>query len=1040
MRVVLSLFLICLSNHLLGQGINTEFGQNRVQEKKIAYSLQQDNIEIVYYEGGEDLARIVFEYTLQQLPDFENRLNYNLSNGIRIVVFNHFIDYQNSNINLTNPQQYAGGYSTLTDNTSSIYFSGSRIDLYRQTRRAIAEILVSEFIYGGDIQDRIQTAALLSLPDWYYKGLVNYLAESWNIEKDNYLKDFLLSGKASVFTSLQEEDEVLAGHSIWRYVEEKFGAGSVGNVVFITRVGHSVESAFNYYTGLTINSMLKDWELHYKDKYFKDENTFKLPRGQENVPSKLVKKRITQFKLSPDGKKIAIVTNTKGRYQVVLYEIRTRKTTVLLKGGHQFLNQKTVYGYPIIAWENKGKHLTVITFKDNSSHLISYSTDGRKTKDIELTNIPIINDFNYNNDGDKIVMSIIRKSQSDIVVYNLKTKEITDITNDGYDDMTPRFTIDNASILFSSNRIIATNTASNYFSVFEYILSSGTIHLIAGSPQSLINYYQPIELQNNYISFLSDANGIVNNYAIKRNDNRIIQLTNYKRSILYNDVAPEAQNIADLIFYRNKYRIYVGELSENIKEEEIDKQVNTAYRIWLNESNPLKIDTTKKGDSLLLKNTQKDSTKTETKKVFISGFTEKEDIRKDVKISEKAKGFLLQPTQLNFGVNYFLQQFDNSILNNYLYPANVNEMVFNYPMLNILIQTKITDNLNNYQIEAGIRIPFTVKASDYFIRYTSLRGRWDKSLAFFRKGRVFDNERTSDRMVIEQLRLTYSYPFNQRSKINLYTHLRQDRLIALATDTNALRKDITGNIYFGGGIEYVYDNIKSRGFNTFEGLRFKLYSDNYSGTLQNAVVSNNGFDGRYYLKVHRQIYLASRLSGAFSLAPQKTAYYLGGVENEIGYAKSSDNFNYAIPTLNGVDYSFQTIVSPMRGFLRNTRGGSNFVLMNAELRMPIITYLIQKPITSDFLRSLMIVGFVDIGTAWQGKSPYDISNPFNTRIVKMPNYYITVVSRRDPMLYATGAGIRAKILGHYIKVDYGWGYIEKKFQKPITNISLGLDF
>lgn len=1045
MRFLIAFLFLCSSVQILAQGIYTEFGQSRVQKKSITYSLKQDNIEIIYHEGGEELAQLVFAYVVKQLPEFETKINYNLSNGVKIVVYNHFIDYQNSNINLTNFQQSTSGYSYLTDNTSSIYFSGSRIDLYRQTRRAIAEILISEFIYGGDLRERIQNSALLTLPTWYYKGLVSYLAESWNVENDNYLKDFLLSGKANTFTSLQEEDEILAGHSIWRYLEEKYGAGSVSNVVFITCIGRSVESAFNYYTGLTINSMLKDWEQFYKEKYSVDESTFKLPKGQENVPDKLAKKRITQFKLSPDGKQIAIVANTLGRYQVVLYNVKTKKSNVVLKGGHQIFNQEASYDYPLIAWDKGGKTISVITFHNNQSILTQYNTDGKKTKSILLENVPIIKDFTFNSEGDRMVMSVIRRGQSDIIIYDVSKKLVTDITNDIFDDLNPRFSSNNERILFSSNREWPSKLVSNYYSIFEIDINDKSINLIAGYPKYFSNYFQPIELQNNYISFLSDANGIVNNYAIKRGDTKIIQLTNYKRSILYNDVASANQSIADLLFFKNRYRIYVGELADNLLDDEVENPRNTAYRNWLTET---KVQV-KKADTLNYKDTNtnkqpttlKDTTRVVQKRIFISGHPEKDDLKSEQTQTEKLSSISIQKTKLNFGVNYSVTLFDNSFLNNYLFQANVNESVFNNPfLLNTLLQAKITDNLKNYQFEAGGRIPISIKASDYFLKYTNLRGPWDQSILFHRRGRVLESENNLNRMVTEVLKYTISYPFNERSKINFNGGLRQDRLITLATDSVTVMKPTAGNVYISGGAEYVYDNIQSKGLNIFEGLKFKFYNDNYLGATKNALVINTGFDGRYYLKLHRQIYFATRFSAAFSIGPQKTAYYLGGVENEIGRVANNSNFNYSIPTLTSSEYNFQMLAAPMRGFKRNTRGGSNFAVLNAEIRIPVLSYLIQKPITSEFLRSIMLIGFIDMGTAWQGSSPYDKSNPFNTQIVQMPNYYITVSSQRNPMLYATGIGVRAKILYHYIKLDRGWGYFENKFLKGMTTISFGLDF
>jgi hypothetical protein len=229
------------------QGLYNDFGQNTTQKSKIEYSLIHDQVEIIFYKDGEGLAKLVLAKVLEYIPEYENKLNYNLSNGIKITVFNHFEDFRKSNINITNPQYYAGGYSSLTDNSSTVYFDGSRVNFDKQVRKAVAEVLINEFIFGGNIRERIQTSAFLALPDWYYKGLVAYLAESWNIQNDNFLKDFFQNKKQKYFTSLQREDEILAGHSIWRYLEEKHGKGAVSNIVFLTRIGRSVENAVIYY-------------------------------------------------------------------------------------------------------------------------------------------------------------------------------------------------------------------------------------------------------------------------------------------------------------------------------------------------------------------------------------------------------------------------------------------------------------------------------------------------------------------------------------------------------------------------------------------------------------------------------------------------------------------------------------------------------------------------------------------------------------------------------------------------------------------------
>ena len=83
------------------QGLYQDYGQNSTQKKKISYSLIQDQIEIIYFSDGENLARIALERVQSYIPNFETRLNYNLSNGIRIIVFSNYDEYKKSNVNIT---------------------------------------------------------------------------------------------------------------------------------------------------------------------------------------------------------------------------------------------------------------------------------------------------------------------------------------------------------------------------------------------------------------------------------------------------------------------------------------------------------------------------------------------------------------------------------------------------------------------------------------------------------------------------------------------------------------------------------------------------------------------------------------------------------------------------------------------------------------------------------------------------------------------------------------------------------------------------
>src|SRR5262249_25084467 len=139
--------------------------------------------------------------------------------------------------------------------------------------------------------------------------------------------------------------------------------------------------------------------------------------------------------------------------------------------------------------------------------------------------------------------------------------------------------------------------------------------------------------------------------------------------------------------------------------------------------------------------------------------------------------------------------------------------------------------------------------------------------------------------------------------------------------------------------EFVYDNTLPTGLNLYNGTRLKLFGEFFRELDQEKVtVKVIGLDIRNYLKIHRQIIWANRLSASTSWGKDKIIYYMGGVDNWM-----APIFNLSTPIDYSQNYVFQTLAAPMRGFYQNIRNGNSFALINSELRIPIFTYLLNTP-------------------------------------------------------------------------------------------------
>ena len=164
------------------------------------------------------------------------------------------------------------------------------------------------------------------------------------------------------------------------------------------------------------------------------------------------------------------------------------------------------------------------------------------------------------------------------------------------------------------------------------------------------------------------------------------------------------------------------------------------------------------------------------------------------------------------------------------------------------------------------------------------------------------------------------------------------------------------------------------------------------------------------------------------------AYFLGGVDNWL-FAKVDNS----IPIDYSQNYFYQSLSVPLRGFFYNARNGTSFGVLNNEIRLPIFRYLINRPLRSDFLHNFQVVGFADAGAAWTGSDPYSEDNTFNRVVIQRNPLTITLVNKREPIIYSYGFGLRARLLGYFVRADWAWGVDDGVIQPRVFHFSLSLD-
>jgi hypothetical protein len=290
------------------------------------------------------------------------------------------------------------------------------------------------------------------------------------------------------------------------------------------------------------------------------------------------------------------------------------------------------------------------------------------------------------------------------------------------------------------------------------------------------------------------------------------------------------------------------------------------------------------------------------------------------------------------------------------------------------------------------------------------------------------------------VKYSVKYPFNVVSAMRFSVLFRNDRSVPLSFGDFSLPKRPVYENLGGLRLEYIFDNTRKVMLNIMNGTRFKVWTEYWRfNDLERRDLFTSGFDFRHYQKVHRQIIWANRFAGGNSMGTDRLIFYMGGIDNWLWTPQFNNNINIVNPQ----QYGFQTLATNLRGFNQNIRNGNNFLIFNSEFRVPVIRYLLNHPVRSDFLNNFQIIGFGDVGMAWTGPNPLSKENTQNiqTYYYEGTSIQVTVINEKNPLVGGMGFGLRSRLLGYFVRLDFGWGIDNWKIQeKKIVALSLTTDF
>jgi hypothetical protein len=1066
LKSIFSLFLVVFALSVQAQfynGSNVSFGKNRVQHQHFNWMYYRtEQFDVYYNQKSNELAEYTAWKAAEYLETMQRWLSFSPTKKPLFIVYDTEGDFRESNFAFDNDDFYnQGGVTNIYGTKILLYFDGNHAHFDNMIKSGIMEVYARLVIEGESVSNNISSEMMMSLPAWFYPGLSSFVGNHWDSEIDTYIKDGILTRRYLKTENLSAKDAMYAGHSFWKFIQDRFGDNAIPNILYAIRSSRNANRGFYYVTGMNMDQLMTEWFRHYYVIY-KKEVKDRLPEGEPVLAKFNNKKEYLHFSYAPDGKSYAFVTNESGQIKIWLKREEDKRPRMIFKR-YRKVEEKPDVSFPLIAWHPSGEMLGFSMEDKGQCYYYPYMPEDKKLEKRIVIEVEKITSWNYSDDGRMLIFSGFKTGQSDVFIFNLQSRSLINVTHDIYDDYQPVFMDHQTKIVFSSNRNHDSLPAKERFYqadfmrnydlfMYDYAQTDPQLLRITHTPDA--NETDVIALSDKEILYLGDGNGIKNRHiavfesVISRIDTAIHYaytaqtqpLTNNGYSILGQDINRETNEITDIVLYKGVKRFLTSPL-----------QIAPVQDLELSRFQAKKMEDQTKIDSLR----QVMVSKTEIRsrhgffQVYESDLKKKEsDLFKEnsgdsnqIAVAKVPEYTTPRSRYYNtqFTLNKLVTQADFSFLStSYQQYAGGDSPIYLNTGINALVMVGINDIFEDYRLSAGFRLSFDLNSNEFMLSYEDLSRRLDKQLVFYRQSITSSLYDGVLRQRSNSIFYILKYPFHKFSALRFTLTGRYENLITGSLSDRTLEAANVNHFWGGVKLEYIFDSSKDLYTNLWKGTKVKFFAEyehRISKEQLNLFVI--GFDWRKSVRLFKNVTWTTRFAGSTNLGSGRLVYFMGGVDNWV-----AAKFNSDITVDQTKNYTYQTLATPMRGFRQNIRNGTSFVLLNTELRFPIVQLITGRLNTYNFWHSIQLIAFGDIGTAWTGVNPYSDENSLYRRVIESGSMTATVKRLVDPFVAGFGVGARASLAGYFLRFDYAWGLEDWRMleKKGMFSFSIGLDF
>jgi len=432
------------------------FGKNKVRYDTFDWRVYRSpHFEVYYYpEFEQHLARVV-SYMESGYRFLSSELKHEIAFSIPIILYKTSSEFQQTNLFPSFIPEGVLGFTEPVRDRMVLPIDLPPDELQGLITHELTHVFEFDLIPRSLFQRTV--------PLWVDEGLASYMEGKWSSidlmqVRDAAVADQVPSLSRSNFQPLAGRAPYNFGHAAFEFIESRYGKEGIRQFLYTLRknlIGGGVDSIYQQAFRLSGDEFDKEFEKWLKARFkpFRDKQTAEdygrsLAPNSFRTPYALV----LSYSPSPSGEMAAALTVNRSDQDIDLVLLSTRTGGVIKNltpgytGEYQsihldFMKRSIDFsprGDAIAFFARTGKRRSLFLVSPLNGKILE-----RVDMEVDQATGPAIHP-----DGRRVAFSAVNASIHDIYIVDIETGELTNVTRDGFADSEPRFSPDGKRLVY----------------------------------------------------------------------------------------------------------------------------------------------------------------------------------------------------------------------------------------------------------------------------------------------------------------------------------------------------------------------------------------------------------------------------------------------------------------------------------------------------------------------------------------------------------------------------------------------------------------